>query len=48
MFNKLQRAVFNIWELVQQSFLRQNGFLTKALVSVIVYKNLQMLFQMYA
>ena len=30
-FNKLQKAVFNIWELLQHSSPRQNGSLTKSL-----------------
>ena len=43
-FNKLQKAVFNIWELVQHSSPRQNGSLTKALAFIIVDRNQQMLF----
>lgn len=42
-FNKLQKAVFNIWELLQHSSPRQNGSLTKAIASIIVYRNQQML-----
>ena len=38
-FNKLQKAVFNIWELLQHSSPRQNGSLTKAIASIIVYRN---------